>query len=315
MPVIKIKNSTTASSTPASLVTGEMAVNIADQKTFIGNASGVTTKIVDSLGVQDANNVNITGGSIDNVSLNNSSQTLSTSNLVVGSGQTITAIDNDTTLAANSSSRLPTQNAVVGYINSKKGALKNIYTFTSNGTYTKSGPDVTRLRVICVGAGGGGRGYSEAGGAGGMSELIIDATGISTVSVTVGSGAGGGVYFGFSGQGGSTSFGSYCSASGGCGSSQNYQHSGGHGGYGYGGNMNIHGGGGSGHKNDHSNAYHNGSGHGGQSFFGGANNGHHYSSRYAQNIQAFGAGGGGHNSYFVAGYDGMYGVCVVYEYR
>lgn len=313
MPIFSIKYSTTPGNTPGSLTTGEMAVNIADAKTYIG--SGGVVKVVDSLGVQDASSVNISGGAIDNVPLNNSSGTLSTSNLLLASGQTVTTIDNDSTLSANSNTRIPTQSAVLGYIGSKKGSLKNIYTFTSNGTYNKSGSDVTRLRVICVGAGGGGRGYSEAGGAGGMSELVIDATGISSVSVTVGSGSGGGGYFGFSGQGGTTSFGGYCSASGGHGANQNYQHCGGHGGYGYGGNLNIHGGGGAGHKNDHSAAYHNGSGHGGQSFFGGGNSGHHYSSRYAQNIQAFGSGGGGHNSYFVAGYDGMYGICVVYEYR
>ena len=313
MPVIKVKNSLTSGNTPASLTNGELAVNIADGKVYAGN--GGVNKVVDSLGAQDSNNVNITGGSINNVPLANNTGTVSTSNLSLASGQTVTIIDNDAALSSNSATRLATQNAVVGYINGKKGSLKNIYTWTSNGTYTKSGSDVIYIRVICIGGGGGGRGYAEAGGAGGMAEKIIDATGISTVAVTIGGGSGGGVYFGFSGQGGTTSFGSYLSASGGCGANQNYQHSGGHGGYGYGGNMNIHGGGGSGHKNDHSGAYHNGSGHGGQSYFGGGNTGHHYSSRYAQNIQAFGAGGGGHNSYFAAGYDGMYGICVVYEYR
>ncbi len=312
MPVIKIKNSTSSGTQPGSLTNGELAVNIADAKVYVGQ--GGVTKIVDSLGRQDADNVSITGGSINNVALNNSSGTVSTTNLTFGSN-TVTAVDNDTTLANNSNSRLPSQNAVVGYINSKKGALKNIYSFTSNGTYTKSGDDVKQIRVVCIGAGGGGRGYAEAGGAGGMAEEVIDATGITTVAVTVGTGSGGGVYFGFSGQGNTTSFGSYLSATGGYGANQNYQHSGGHGGLGSGGNINIYGGGGSGHKNDHSQAYHNGAGHGGNSFFGGGTSGAHYSSRFAQNIMAFGAGGGGHNSYFVSGYDGMYGICVVYEYK
>lgn len=314
MPVIKVKHSITASIVPTGLTNGEMAVNVADQKVYMGQG-GSTAKVVDSLGIQDANSVNISGGAINNVPLNNASGTLSTSNLQLPSGQTITSIINDATLAANSNSALPTQNSVMGYISGKKGSLKNIYVFTGNATYTKSGSDVLRIRVVCIGGGGGGRGYSEAGGSGGMAELTIDATGITTVGVTVGGGSGGGVYFGFSGQGATTSFGGYVSASGGCGANQNYQHCGGHGGYGYGGNMNIHGGGGSGHKNDHSAAYHNGSGHGGQSFFGGGNTGHHYSSRYAQNTAALGSGGGGHNSYFAAGYDGMYGVCVVYEYK
>jgi len=313
MPIFSIKYSTTASATPPSLVDGELAANLADQKLYIGQ--GGVTKVVDSLGLQDLNSVAITGGSIDGVPLSNAAGTVSTSNLIVGSGSTITAIDNDSTLSANSNSRIPTQSAVAGYINSKKGSLKNIYTYTGNSTYNKSGSDVTKIRVICVGGGGGGAGYSEAGGAGGYAELTIDATGISSVSVTIGGGGSGGVYFGFQGGGGTTSFGGYLSAGGGSGANANYQHCGGHGGYGYGGNVNSHGGGGAGHKNDHSAAYHNGSGHGGTSFFGGGNTGHHYSSRYAQNVAALGSGGGGHNSYFAAGYYGMYGVCVVYEYR
>jgi len=80
----------------------------------------------------------------------------------------------------------------------------------------------------------------------------------------------------------------------------------------------MHGGGGAGHKNCHSASYHN-PGHGGQSFFGGSNAGHHFSERYAQEEMARGSGGAGHNSYnrggWSAGYNGMTGICVIYEYK
>ena len=314
MPVIKLKQSTTPGATPGSLATGELAVNIPDVKLYLGTGSGVV-KVAGTIARQDSNNVAITGGTVTGTTI--SSGTLTTTNLQLNSGQTITGISTSTSLGT-SNALVPTQNAVNSYIASKKGGLKNIVTFTSSGTYTKSGTDVTRIKVICVGAGGGGRGYGEGGGAGGMSELVIDATGITSVSVTVGGGGGGGQYFGFSGGGATTSFGGYCSAGGGSGANANYQHCGGHGGVGYGGNVNTHGGGGSGHTNAHSSSHHN-PGHGGQSFFGGANAGSHYSERFAQNVAAPGSGGGGHNFYgngaFSAGYDGTYGICVVYEYR
>lgn len=314
MPVIKLKQSTTPGSTPGSLTAGELAVNVPDVKLYLGTGADVV-KVAGSVARQDSNNVSITGGTVTGTTI--SSGTLSTSNLQLNSGQTITGVSTNTSLGT-SNALVPTQNAVNSYIASKKGGLKNIISFTSSGTYTKSGTDVTRIKVICVGAGGGGRGYGESGGAGGMSELVIDATSITTVAVTVGSGGGGGQYFGFSGGGNTTSFGGYCSAGGGSGANANYQHCGGHGGVGYGGNVNTHGGGGSGHTNAHSSSHHN-PGHGGQSFFGGSNAGSHYSERFAENIGAPGSGGGGHNFYgngtFSAGYNGLYGICVVYEYR
>lgn len=314
MPRIKLKNSTNAGSVPSSLEIGEIAINVADNKTYVGTSSGVV-KIGGSMAPQESSSVSISGGNATGTTI--ASGSLTTTNLQLNSGQTVTGVSNSSGLGS-SNTTLATQAAVNDFTNAETGTLKNIYSWTSNGTYTKSGSDVRRIKVICVGAGGGGRGYGESGGAGGMAEEVLDATGISTVSITIGTGGGGGQYFGFSGQGGTTSFGGYCSASGGYGSNQNYQHSGGHGGVGYGGNLNIHGGGGSGHKNCHSASYHN-PGHGGQSFFGGSQAGHHYSQRYAQNLTAPGAGGAGHNSYgqggWAAGYNGTYGICVVYEYK
>jgi hypothetical protein len=198
-------------------------------------------------------------------------------------------------------------------------SLKNIFTYTTNNTYTKSGTDVRQLRVICVGGGGGGRGYGESGGAGGFAELWLDATSITTVTVTIGGGGGGGVYYGYSPSGNTTSFGGFCSASGGNGANNNQDHTGGQGGIGSGGNLNFHGGGGRGHINCHTSSHHN-PGHGGNSFFGGSTPGVHYTSR-SQDNSAFGAGGTGSNFYnngannYDRGFDGQAGVCVVYEYK
>jgi hypothetical protein len=314
MPISIIKKFSNSTGNTPTLTQGEIGVNVTDKKLFIGPSGGGATLHVASLGNQDASNISITGGAINGTSISVASHT--TNSLQLGSGATVTSVSTDGTMASNSNSVLPTQGAVQTYANSAKGALKNIYSWTSAGTftYTKSGSDVQVLRVIVVGAGGGGRGYGESGGAGGYTEGLINATGISTVAVTIGGGGGGGVYFGFSGQGATSSFGAYLSASGGYGSSNNQQHSGGHGGYGFGGSTTQHGGGGSGHKNCHSVAYHN-PGHGGQSFFGGANAGDHYTQTFAPGVMAPGAGGGGHNHYNYSGYNGKDGAVVVYEYR
>jgi hypothetical protein len=318
MPKISFKNSTTASAVPASLSQGELAVNITDQKLYIGNASSVTTQIIGTVGIQDANTIAISGGTITGVTVGGTTaSTVQSSSLTVG-GQAITNIDNDTTLAGNSNTAIPTQNAVKTYLdNTLKGRLKNIYTFTSTGTYTKSGSDVNVLHVMVCGAGGGGTSYSIGGGAGGFSETIIAAGGISTVSVTVGTGSAGAAYYSNIGQGGTTSFGGYLSAGGGYGADQNYGHSGGHGGYGYGGIINSTGGGSGSHNNQdqwsHSNAP---DPTGGTSYFGGPMAGAH-TSRFGSNHGAPGAGGTcvstGHNGQ--GGFAGQNGICIVYEYK
>ena len=320
MPLrIKLKSSTTPGAVPASLDVGELAMNTGDGKMFVGTAGGVV-KIVGTAARNAANAVAITGGTINGASIGATVPAqISTTNLQLNSGQTINATSSADGLGSNNTI-LPTRLAVQGNVNLGRGSLKNIFTYTSGNTYTKSGTDVKQLRVICVGAGGGGRGYGESGGAGGFTERWIDATSITTVTVTVSStGGGGGVYYGYSPAGGTTSFGSYCSATGGAGSNNNQDHTGGQGGLGSGGNLNFHGGGGRGHINCHTASYHN-PGHGGNSFFGGSTPGVHYTAR-SQDNSAFGAGGTGSNFYnngannYDRGFDGQGGVCVVYEYK
>ena len=114
----------------------------------------------------------------------------------------------------------------------------NMQVFTSSGTYTKSS-GVNQIMVRLVAAGGGGSGHCEAGGAGGFSEKIINVTGLSTVSVVIGTGGTGTYYSGRSGQGASSSFGTFMSATGGDGANQSYQHAGGLGGIGAGGDVNM----------------------------------------------------------------------------
>jgi hypothetical protein len=321
MPVIRIKNNT-GTTTPSSLKQGEISVTIGTPNMHVGNAAQTPVKIVGSLAKQTANNVAITGGAINNTSVSASS--LTASQLTLNSGVSATAIDNTsyssgTGLMSTSSSTIVTQNATKTHVDAFGATvLKNVYTFTGNGTYTKSGSDVKYVRVCLVGGGGGARCQHESGGAGGYAEGFFDVSGVSTVSVTVGGGSGGGGYYGNSGQGGTTSFGGYLSASGGHGANQNQAHSGGHGGFGYGGSINSAGGGGTGHAIGQNNPNNGSSGIGGQSFFGGGNNGVHSNWGFGDPGAGYGSGGGstsgnGHNGN--AGRDGKVGICIVYEFK
>ena len=124
--------------------------------------------------------------------------------------------------------------------------IRSMQVWTSNGTWNRPS-NCKSIIVTVTGAGGGGSGHCESAGAGGTSERVIDVTNVSSVSVTVGNPGGGTNYAGCGGNGNSSSFGSYCSASGGYGANCRQQHAGGIGGNGSGGNLNVYGGGGNGH--------------------------------------------------------------------
>jgi hypothetical protein len=185
-----------------------------------------------------------------------------------------------------------------------------IQVFTSSGTWIR--PSGVRVILVkLVGAGGGGSGHCESGGAGGYAERVIDVSSISSVSVTVGNGGSPTFYSGSAGQGGTTSFGAFLSASGGNGANSNNQHHGGLPGLGSGGDFNNYGGGGTNHGQYN--------GRGGSSYFGGAGAaGHPQGGAYNVNHQSHvapGAGGtnGWHTSY--AGNVGSNGIVIVWEYR
>ncbi|EFI4449643.1 phage tail protein [Escherichia coli] len=127
---------------------------------------------------------------------------------------------------------------------------QNCVVFDKAGVSTWNVPDIVkkgrRVRVRVVGGGGSG-GYPAinttnpsgggGGGGGGVSESVIDLTGISTVTITVGSGGTGQNTSASNGrQGGTSSFGTYLSATGGDGGGQI---SGGAGGEGIGGQINT----------------------------------------------------------------------------
>lgn len=85
--------------------------------------------------------------------------------------------------------------------------------FTASGTWTKPAGCKT-VKVIVVGGGGGGRNYTTnnvggGGGGGGAAIEFIDVTATSSATVTVG--AAGAI----NGSGGTSSFGAFCSATGG----------------------------------------------------------------------------------------------------
>ena len=126
-----------------------------------------------------------------------------------------------------SSAKLATTLDLSGAGRTGHGGLKSVQVFTSSGTYTKPA-GINTLKVICTGGGGGGGegkatfNYNGGGAAGGTAIDIIDASSITTVAVTVG--AGGALQNAGNGSAGNdgatSSFGSFCSATGGEGGKQ-----------------------------------------------------------------------------------------------
>lgn len=118
------------------------------------------------------------------------------------------------------------------------GMLKNYNVYTASATWTKpTNLDFIIVEVIGAGGGGGGGAYnssggssaSASGGGGGYCKKLILASAItgSSVTVTVGSGGAGGTGRDIPGtDGGASSFGSFCTASGGKGGSVGYDGSG-----------------------------------------------------------------------------------------
>jgi len=192
------------------------------------------------------------------------------------------------------------------------GKLLSISTFSGNGTWTKPS-GCTNIVVKVVGGGGGGSAYCESGGAGGFSEKRIDVTSISSVAVTVGGGGPLAVYSGGN-AGGTSSFGAYCSATGGYGSNQNFGHTGGFGGIGSSGDINLYGGSGTGHGNSMGNGA---VGKGGHSYWGGNSNltGRHQNPGGTRPAAPGAGGTGGATNENLGGQGGMGGMVVVWEYK
>ena len=101
-----------------------------------------------------------------------------------------------------------------------------IQVITSTSTWNRP-TDCKKVKVTVVGGGGGGGGTedsdSAAGTGGGASIKYVDVTSISSVSVTIGAAGSGGAHDADGSDGGTSSFGTHCSATGGDGGKTNAQ--------------------------------------------------------------------------------------------
>jgi len=197
-----------------------------------------------------------------------------------------------------------------------RGEIISITSYATAGTFTWTKPEgCTKITVKVTGGGGGAAGYCESGGAGGYAEKEIDATNLTTVTVTVGAGGNSVGYYTGAGNGGTSSFGSFLTATGGYGANQQYSHSGGTGGVGSGGQINLYGGSGTGHGNSH--GYYPG-GTGGGSFWGGSSTVRRDTTSTKLYTGAWGSGGPGGRTDDGGGGSVAYGengIVVVYSYK
>ena len=246
---------------------------------------------------------------------------LSSGSITVNGTLTVSNITINGTISGSSSQVIPSVSGQSGKFLSTNGTSmswatiqtgggpKSISVYNGSSTWNKPS-GIKRIWVKCTAGGGGGSGYGESGAAGGHTETIVNVENINSISVTVGGGGGGDGYSGRSGNGGTSSFGSYCSSGGGQGANRNQQHDGSLGGNPNQGSVRIYGGSSQGHRNPP------GLGHGGTSFWGGSSPTAHRQQQWAQRYRdhaAYGAGGSSAKDSERGG-DGRQGIIVVYEF-
>ncbi len=188
------------------------------------------------------------------------------------------------------------------------GGLKSRQIFTSSGVWTKPS-GITTIKVQVQGSGGGGGKWQTSGGAGGYGEKLIDVTSISSEIVTIGEPGTGGENA--TSPGGTVSFGSHVTATGGQPRAGSANNNAGTGGNCSGGDINMKGGGGLVSHDGESTMC---SG-GGASFFGGGPPGRYNTTPQDGNIDggAYGTGGAAADGSGDGG-DGVKGVVIVEEY-
>lgn len=190
---------------------------------------------------------------------------------------------------------------------------------SSSGSYNWTKPaGCNNVLVYVTGGGGGARNNDNAyrgagGGGGGTAIKYIDVSSVSNVTVTVGGGGAAARGSGRGATGGTSSFGSYCSATGGRGGQTDAPYEGGLGGYATGGDVNIPGGGGEmAHGADRE-------GGGGSSFWHKSGSNHQYTTTDSSMWIIHGQwGSGGGNGYYTQNWpqygNGGSGVVVVFNY-
>jgi hypothetical protein len=217
---------------------------VGDGTTWVAE-SGATARTslgLGSIATQASSAVTITGGSITGITDlavadgGTGQGSYTDGELLIGNttGNTLTKA----TITAGTGISVTNGSGAITIASTGGGGFANMNVFTSSGTWTNPG-SVTKVKVAVVGGGAGGGPSNGSGGGGGGTAIEVITIPTSPVPVTVGGGGG------VSSAGGTSSFSTYCSATGGAAGAPNSA-SATLGGIGSGGAFNIRGNGGNG---------------------------------------------------------------------
>jgi hypothetical protein len=151
------KNSSTASAVPATgdLVQGELAVNVTDKKIYTKNASGTITRLVGTLGSQEASAVAITGGSITGMSSPSNSSDVSTKGYVDGvlttnSGYADAAAASATAAASSASSASTSASTATTKASEASTSATNAATSATNAATAQTAAEAARDATLAA---------------------------------------------------------------------------------------------------------------------------------------------------------------------